>query len=100
MGANIEFYKPEIKNPEEVYNFNTKDDNNKNPHAIKVFGPTILHDAVLTIADLRAGATLVLAALAAKGESVLLDVEHLDRGYEQFEQRLNNLGANIVRAID
>jgi UDP-N-acetylglucosamine 1-carboxyvinyltransferase len=100
MGANIEFYKPEIKNPEDVYNFNIKDDNNKNPHAIKVFGPTVLHNAVLTILDLRAGASLVLAALAAKGESVLLDVEHLDRGYEQFEQRLNNLGASIVRAVD
>jgi UDP-N-acetylglucosamine 1-carboxyvinyltransferase len=100
MGANIEFYKPEIKNPEDIYNFNIKDDNNKNPHAIKVFGPTVLHNAVLTISDLRAGASLVLAALAAKGESVLLDVEHLDRGYEQFEQRLTNLGASIVRAVD
>ncbi|MGA2911324.1 MAG: UDP-N-acetylglucosamine 1-carboxyvinyltransferase [Candidatus Levyibacteriota bacterium] len=100
MGANIKFYKPEVKSPEDVYNFNIKDDNNKNLHAIKIFGPTVLHDAVLTISDLRAGASLVLAALAARGESVLLDVEHLDRGYEQFEQRLNNLGANIVRAVD
>ncbi|HUD09973.1 MAG TPA: UDP-N-acetylglucosamine 1-carboxyvinyltransferase [Patescibacteria group bacterium] len=97
MGANIEFYKPEVKNPEEVYNFNIKDDNGKNFHAIRIFGPTTLHNAALTISDLRAGASLVLAALAAKGESVLFDIEHLDRGYEQFEQRLSNLGANIKR---
>ncbi|MGA2967657.1 MAG: UDP-N-acetylglucosamine 1-carboxyvinyltransferase [Candidatus Levyibacteriota bacterium] len=100
MGANIEFYKPEVRKTEDVYNFNIKDDNNKNPHAIRIFGPTILHNAALTIADLRAGASLVLAALAAKGESVLLDAEHLDRGYEQFEQRLNNLGACIIRTVD
>jgi len=97
MGANIEFYKPEVVSPETVYNFNIKDDNNKSPHAIRIIGPNVLHNAVLTIADLRAGASLVLAALAAKGESILFDIEHLDRGYEQFEQRLSNLGASIVR---
>ena len=47
--------------------------------------------------DLRAGATLVLAALSAKGESVILEVEHLDRGYEKFDERLIALGADIVR---
>ncbi len=100
MGANIEFYKPEIKNPESVYNFNIKDDNRSNLHAVRVLGPTALHNAALTITDLRAGASLVLAALAAKGESVLFDVEHLDRGYEQFEQRLTSLGANIKREVE
>ena len=100
MGANIEFYKPEVNNPEKLYNFNIRDDNGKNTHAIKISGPTNLHNAVLTITDLRAGATLVLGALAASGESVLLDAEHLDRGYEHFEQRLNNLGANIKRKIE
>jgi UDP-N-acetylglucosamine 1-carboxyvinyltransferase len=100
MGANIEFYKPEVKNPEEIYNFNIKDDNGKNTHAIKISGPTNLHNAVLTITDLRAGATLVLGALAASGESVLLDVEHLDRGYEHFEQRLRGLGASIRRETE
>jgi UDP-N-acetylglucosamine 1-carboxyvinyltransferase len=100
MGANIEFYKPEIVNPEDVYNFNIKDDKNKNIHAVKIFGPATLHNAALTIADLRAGASLVLAALAAKGESILFDIEHLDRGYEQFEQRLSALGASIKRVVE
>ena len=97
MGANIEFYKPEVENPELIYNFNIKDDTNQDRHAVKVFGPSVLHNAVLTVTDLRAGASLVLAALAAKGKSVLLDIEHLDRGYEQFEQRLRSLGADIER---
>jgi UDP-N-acetylglucosamine 1-carboxyvinyltransferase len=97
MGANIEFYTPEIDNLEEVYNFNIKDDTNQDRHAVKIFGPTALHNAILTVTDLRAGASLVVAALAAKGKSVLLDIEHLDRGYEQFEQRLRGLGADIER---
>lgn len=100
MGANIEFYRPEVKNPEKVYNFNIKDDSISNMHAIKIFGPTILHEAVLTITDLRAGASLVLAALAANGQSILFDVEHLDRGYEHFEQRLSHLGADIKREVE
>lgn len=97
MGAHIELYNPEIKNPENIYNFNTKDDNKDNFHAAKIFGPTKLHNGIVTITDLRAGATLVLSALAASGESVLFDVEHLDRGYEHFDQRLKLLGADIKR---
>ena len=52
------------------------------------------------ITDLRAGATLVLAALAAEGESIILEIHHLDRGYEKFDYRLNSLGADIIRYSD
>jgi len=97
MGAQFDFFNPKIKNPEKVYNFNIRDDNGKNFHAVKICGPTNLHNGVLNITDLRAGATLVLAALAANGESILFGVEHLDRGYEQFDKRLRQLGANIKR---
>ena len=97
MGAQINLYNPKLKNPEKIYNFNIKDDNGKNFHAAEILGPTELHNGIVYISDLRAGATLVLAALAAKGESVLFGVEHLDRGYEQFEKRLKKLGANIKR---
>lgn len=97
MGAHIELYNPKIKNPGKIYNFNIGDDNGKYFHAAKISGPTDLHNGILFISDLRAGATLVLAALAAKGESVLFGVEHLDRGYEQFEKRLKKLGADIKR---
>lgn len=97
MGARISFFDPLIKNPEEVYNFNLSDSNPDYFHAIKISGPTKLHNAVVEISDLRAGATLVLAALSAIGESVVFGVEHLDRGYEKFEERLSNLGADIKR---
>ncbi len=100
MGANIELFNPPISEPENFYNFNINDDRPENKHAAKISGPTSLHNGIVTIADLRAGATLVLAALAANGESVILEVYHLDRGYERFEERLNNLGADIVRSKD
>jgi UDP-N-acetylglucosamine 1-carboxyvinyltransferase len=100
MGAKIELFNPEVENPEEFYNFNIEDDTKKNKHAAKIYGPTTLHNAVVRITDLRAGATLVLAAVAAKGESVILEVHHLDRGYEKFEYRLNSLGADIRRVTD
>ena len=97
MGAEIELFNPVMKNPEKYYNFNIKDDIKSNFHAAKIVGPIDLHNGILDIADLRAGATLVLGALAADGESVLFGLEYLDRGYEQFEQRLRKLGAKIKR---
>ncbi len=100
MGADIELFNPEVEDPEEFYNFNIEDDKKDNKHAARIIGPTNLHNAVVSITDLRAGATLVLAALAAEGESVILEVHHLDRGYEKFEDRLNSLGAEVVREKD
>lgn len=100
MGAKIELFNPKVKNPEAVYNFNWTDNKDEYSHAAKIFGPTSLHNAVLSISDLRAGATLVLAALSAQGENVIFGVEHIDRGYENFEGRLKKLGANIKRVED
>jgi UDP-N-acetylglucosamine 1-carboxyvinyltransferase len=100
LGAEIDLYNPKVKNPEKLYNFNTKDDGRNYLHAEAIFGPAKLHNGIVNISDLRAGATLVLAALAAKGESVLFGIEHLDRGYEKLEERLSKLGANIKRVSD
>lgn len=98
MGAKIEFFNPKVKNPEKVYNFNYHKDNRpEHKHAIKIYGASNFHNAVVYISDLRAGATLVLAALTARGETVIFGIEHLDRGYERFEERLNGLGADIIR---
>lgn len=47
--------------------------------------------------DLRGGAALVVAALAAEGESEIRGLEHIDRGYASIEQDLRELGAEIVR---
>ena len=63
----------------------------------RVVGPTMLHGAEVTIADLRAGATLILAALIAGGTSVISGIEHVDRGYEQIEAKLVAIGAQINR---
>lgn len=97
MGATIEFYSPQVKNPEEFYNFNWSDRIEGYHQAIRITGSTPLHDAVLNIDDLRAGATVVLAALVATGESVVYGIEQVDRGYEEFETRLQSLGAHIKR---
>lgn len=97
MGAQIVPYDPSVPDPVTFYNFNWEDHTPGDHHAIRIHGPTKLHNAILTMNDLRAGATLVLAALAAQGQSVLYGVEHIDRGYENIEERLRKLGANIVR---
>lgn len=97
MGAKIDFYDPEVKNPESFYNFNWVDRVHDAHQGIRITGPTPLHNAILDIADLRAGATLLLAALVAQGESVVHGVAHIDRGYEHIEDRLRVLGAHIKR---
>lgn len=96
MGAAIQLFNPEVEKPEGFYNFNLRDDQGYF-HAVKITGPVNLHNAVVEISDLRAGATLVLAALAAEGTSTIYGLEHLDRGYETFEERLRQLGASIQR---
>jgi UDP-N-acetylglucosamine 1-carboxyvinyltransferase len=63
----------------------------------RITGPTPLRGAEVGIADLRAGATLILAGLAARGTSVVAGIDHVDRGYEQIEGKLVALGARINR---
>lgn len=62
-----------------------------------VKGKTPLSGAETIATDLRASASLVLAGLIASGETVVNDVEHLDRGYEKIEAKLKSLGAKIER---
>ena len=62
-----------------------------------VQGPTPLHGAVAQGLDVRASAALVVAALVADGETELRDVVHLERGYEDFGEKLRGLGAVIER---
>ena len=61
-------------------------------------GVKSLQGASVMAPDIRAGAGLVLACLAAEGQSEVLRVYHIDRGYSRLEQQLNSLGANIQRA--
>lgn len=56
-----------------------------------------LHGAEVKATDLRAGAALVIAALCAEGETTLSDIYHIDRGYEDFEEKFRSLGAKVYR---
>jgi UDP-N-acetylglucosamine 1-carboxyvinyltransferase len=65
-----------------------------------VEGPTALTGARVQASDLRASASLVLAGLAARGETLIDRVYHIDRGYEKIEAKLSALGASIERIRD
>jgi len=67
------------------------------PHRVVVNGPTPLYGERLESPDIRAGMALLVAALAADGESVIGNVGQIDRGYERIDERLRSLGANIER---
>ena len=97
MGAQIEHFQPQVTHPEKTYNFNMTDEQSNTNHAIRITGPTDLHSAECTVADLRHGATLILAAMIAHGTSVIHGIEHVDRGYEDLDKRLVSMGAKIER---
>lgn len=66
-------------------------------HLCRVNGVNKLHSANTKCPDLRGGAALIIAALAAEGESEVSNIYHVERGYENIEGILNNLGANIIK---
>ena len=96
MGAKIELFDPKIADPTAVYQFDWPE-RVHNFHAARVTGPTPLKGCHMTVPDLRGGATLVMAAIIASGESVIDNIELIERGYENFDERLRNLSANIER---
>jgi len=67
------------------------------PHRAVVVGPSRLRSSVMESPDIRAGMALLIAALGAKGHSVIGNVGQIDRGYERVEERLRTLGAQIER---
>ena len=67
------------------------------PHRLMINGPTPLFGKKIYSYDIRAGATLVLAALIASGKSVIENIELIDRGYEKIDQKLKKLHAKIER---
>ena len=66
-------------------------------HLCRVEGVENLHGAKTVSPDLRGGAALILAALVAEGESEVSNIYHVERGYENIELNLKNLGASICR---
>ncbi len=69
-------------------------------HHASIQGPTRLHGAEVSISDLRAGASLILAALAADGPSLIHGAHHVRRGYENIDRKFQQLGASIVWSAD
>lgn len=69
----------------------------RDAHQATITGPTPLTGTRITSFDLRAGATLIIAALIARGESRLDQIEMIDRGYENIEEKFRSLGADIKR---
>jgi UDP-N-acetylglucosamine 1-carboxyvinyltransferase len=67
------------------------------PHRAVVTGPSRLIGERLSTPDIRAGMALLIASLCAEGQSVIGDVEQIDRGYERIDERLRGLGARIER---
>lgn len=67
------------------------------PHRVVVSGPTTLWGTRIESPDIRAGITMVLAAIMAEGESEIFNIYQIDRGYEKIDGRLQALGADIKR---
>jgi len=67
------------------------------PHRALVSGPTELRGSTVESPDIRAGMAMLIAALCAKGTSIINNIGQIDRGYERIDERLNALGASITR---
>ena len=70
------------------------------PHRAIVVGGNPLYGSKISSPDIRAGMALLIAALCAEGESVIQNIQQIDRGYERIDERLNALGANVRRELD
>lgn len=70
------------------------------PHRAVIVGPSPLYGSTISSPDIRAGMALLIAACAAEGRSIINNIEQIDRGYQNIEQRLTALGASIKRVDD
>ncbi len=68
-----------------------------NPHEALVFGQTALRGDHVSSWDLRSGAAMLIAGMIAQGDTILDNVSHIERGYENFVDGLRSLGAKIER---
>jgi UDP-N-acetylglucosamine 1-carboxyvinyltransferase len=68
-----------------------------NAHQALFIGPSPLRSATVTSNDLRAGAAMVLAALCAEGDTTIMDVRYIERGYDHLDEKLRSLGAKVEK---
>ncbi len=66
-----------------------------NPHEAMVFGRTHLKGTTVSSWDLRAGVTMILAGMIARGETTITNVEYIERGYEDIVGKIEKLGGII-----
>jgi UDP-N-acetylglucosamine 1-carboxyvinyltransferase len=67
------------------------------PHRALIFGKTELQGTKLNASDIRSGAALILAGLAARGQTTIENISQIERGHEKIEEKLHNLGAKIEK---
>lgn len=68
-----------------------------NPHEALIFGKTFLKGSTVSSWDLRAGVTMILAAMIARGETTITNVEYIERGYEDIIGKIAKLGGVIEK---
>ncbi len=91
MGAQIQLYKSCLGgNP-------CRFKSQVHPHSVVILGPTKLKGSDILIPDLRAGFVYLIAASLAEGESIITGIHHVERGYENIQQKLEGLGVAIER---
>jgi len=69
-------------------------------NTVTIKGPSKLRGAPVMVSDLRAGAALVIAGLAARGKTIVRRIYHIDRGYERLDRKLKQLGASVKRVSE
>jgi UDP-N-acetylglucosamine 1-carboxyvinyltransferase len=70
------------------------------PHRAIIQGPSKLYGEKMESPDIRAGMALLLAALSARGRSIIHNIGQIERGYERVDEKLKALGANIQRVTE
>ncbi|MBU0458375.1 UDP-N-acetylglucosamine 1-carboxyvinyltransferase [Patescibacteria group bacterium] len=71
-----------------------------NSHQALIIGPTKLRGRTVASNDIRAGVAMVIAGLCAEGETIVTDVQYIERGYDQLDRKLQSIGARIERIVN
>lgn len=96
LGAQIEYVDTSDIDANTTYHFNVEDSSILQ-QKIKITGGAPLHSGAINISDLRAGATLLIAALIAPGETVVSNANILERGYENIVEKISGIGGKLKR---
>lgn len=96
LGAKIQYVSVDVVGEKVDYHFNVDSSSQLN-QKIKITGGAPLHSGIIKIGDLRAGATLLIAALIAPGETTVMNASILERGYENIVDKISGLGGKLKR---